>query len=140
MTDFKFAKECSEKGIEFNGCQIYVYKITPLFGGKSFKKIMTLDEAERQCHRSFEVKELYSSPSEEELSKRLPNVIEKLNERINKKEFIEVMKWDFVIEEYTYRFQFEYNNNVIREKVSGKTKKECYQKAIILLNDMELLK
>jgi len=135
MTDFKFAKECSEKGIEFSDTDWYFRKYND-----NIRLIPNCKYLEEANSTHFMKAEYYPNPSEEELSKRLPNVIEKLNERINKKEFIEVMKWDFVIEEYTYRFQFEYNNNVIREKVSGKTKKECYQKAIILLNDMELLK
>ena len=150
MKDFKFAKECSEKGIEFKGC-------------KEFKVELCLTKEIRDVNcfwiEAYENKEninVYPNPSEEDLSKRLPKVIK--NDILNKEQ-IEKENWKFhnvpffclevkvqlsITKIITIRlsyigesFSSPYNRLI---DITGNTTKECYQKAIILLNDMELLK
>ena len=127
MTDFKFAKECSEKGIEFDYCKDYYFGLK---GSSKFKPISW----EKKMQLSFPGSYIfYPNPSEEELSKRLPSTICRYD--INYYFFI---YYDTELSYYYIIYRNDIRGDLIME--TGKTTKECYQKAIILLNDMELLK
>ena len=128
MTEFKFAKECSEKGIEFKGC-------------KEFKVELCLTKEIRDVNcfwiEAYENKEninVYPNPSEEELSKRLPDFIEEDNELYIKNIYYSVSDKEYFLDYVDINFE----NGLLRR--TGKTTKECYQKALLKLNDMELLK
>ena len=116
MTDFKFAKECSEKKIKFFGCDSYFTKTGKIIN-------------ERQGYGAVS----YPNPSEEELSKRLPSTICRYD--INYYFFI---YYDTELSYYYIIYRNDIRGDLIME--TGKTTKECYQKAILKLNDMELLK
>ena len=127
MTDFKFAKECSEKGIEFKGC-------------KEFKVELCLTKEIRDVNcfwiEAYENKEninVYPNPLEEELSKRLPSTICRYD--INYYFFI---YYDTELSYYYIIYRNDIRGDLIME--TGKTTKECYQKALLKLNDMKLLK
>ena len=117
MTDFKFAKECSEKGIEFKGCNKFIRE-----------KLID-----------------YPNPSEEELSNRLPNVIY-YKDSINEYYQFRITGYPngFICNyvDYSFRVRAWSEENFLFKtgSIIRKTKKECYQKAILKLNDMELLK
>ena len=135
MTDFKFAKECSEKGIEFKGCKFYLVKLGRYDNSEDFywSPCILLGDYfyEFPIFRRVDPNEIiqyYKNPSEEELSKRLPNCL-------YEKEIDSYL--DISICFHNEKFYLYYDT---KEYAEGKTTKECYQKALLKLNDMELLK
>jgi len=101
MTDFKFAKECSKRGIEFDGCKEY-FRESIYCDSITKNKIKTeIDTIEKiyilhdypcsvyvNIGKEIKTDSLYPNPSEEELSKRLPNVIEYMGGKFKKIAYI----------------------------------------------------
>ena len=134
MTDFKFAKECSEKGKEFDNTYFFY---------DEKKDIWT--SAEKAYIQEEDKRIFYPNPSEEDLSKRLPNVIY-YKDSINEYYQFRITGYPngFICNyvDYSFRVRAWSEENFLFKtgSIIRKTKKECYQKAILKLNDMELLK